>query len=113
MHPCGTRRSKQGENSVYSLHRDRQTVYIFENHREVRKAYVVRGEGDFTVIELMNGAMIRLRNSRLFESREDAEKELEKWHIRDLSVTEPEMLWAADRRSMCLRERLGPYAYPH
>ena len=47
---------------------------MIENHREVRKAYVVRREGDFTVIELMNGAMIRLRNSRLFESREDAEK---------------------------------------
>lgn len=98
---------------MYSLHRDRQTVYMIENHREVRKAYVVRRESDFTVIELMNGAMIRLRNSRLFESREDAEKELEKWHIRDLSVTEPEMLWAADRRSMSLRERLGPYAYPY
>ena len=98
---------------MYSLHRDRQTVYMIENHREVRKAYVVRREGDFTVIELMNGAMIRLRNSRLFESREDAEKELEKWHIRDLSVTEPEMLWAADRRSMSLRERLGLYVYPH
>ena len=81
---------------------------MIENHREVRKAYVVRRESDFTVIELMNGAMIRLRNSRLFESREDAE-----WHIRDLSVTEPEMLWAADRRSMSLRERLGPYVYPH
>lgn len=100
-------------NRVYLSHRDRQIVYIIENHREVRKAYVVRRESDFTVIELMNGAMIRLRNSRLFESREDAEKELEKWHIRDLSVTEPEMLWAADRRSMSLRERLGPYAYPY
>lgn len=98
---------------MYLSHRDRQIVYIIENHREVRKAYVVRRESDFTVIELMNGAMIRLRNSRLFESREDAEKELEKWHIRDLSVTEPEMLWAADRRSMSLRERLGPYAYPY
>ena len=98
---------------MYSLHRDRQTVYIFENHREVRKAYVVRRESDFTVIELMNGAMIRLRNSRLFVSKESADKELDRWRSRNLRMMDPETIWSAGSRSRSLRERLGPYAYPH
>jgi hypothetical protein len=113
LHPCGIRRRKQGMNSVYSLHQDRQTVYMIENHREVRKAYVVRREGGFTVIELMDGSLIRLRNSRLFASKESADKELDRWRSRNIRMMDPETIWSAGSRSLSLRERLGPYAYPH
>lgn len=86
---------------------------MIENHREVRKAYIVRREGGFTVIELMNGAMIRLRNSRLFDSKDTAEKELDRWNIRNLRMMDPQTICSAGSRSLSLRERLGPYAYPH
>ena len=100
-------------NRVYLSHRDHQIIYIIENHREVRKAYVVRREGGFTVIELMDGSLIRLRNSRLFASKESADKELDRWRSRNLRMMDPETIWSAGSRSLSLCERLGPYAYPH
>lgn len=51
-----------------------ETVYIIENATHVREAVVVRTSGEFCVIRLSGGGGTRLRESRLFRSRTEAEE---------------------------------------
>lgn len=51
-----------------------ETVYIIENATHVREAVVVRNSAGFCVIRLSGGGGTRLRESRLFRSRTEAEE---------------------------------------
>ncbi len=54
-------------------------VYIIENSRNIRKAFVMKVAGDFCTIHLEDSdAAIRLRNSRLYVSEEEAKKAIRK-----------------------------------
>lgn len=47
-------------------------VYIVENTSRVREATVVRSSGEFCLLRFSGGGGIRLRESRLFRTAEDA-----------------------------------------
>lgn len=50
-----------------------QDVYIVENGKYTRQCRIVEIRGGFAVLEFQNGALARLRLSRLFAKEEDAE----------------------------------------
>lgn len=52
------------------------TVYFLENNQTVREAVVVRKESGFSVLRYGSGKGTRLRDSRLFSTKEEAENAL-------------------------------------
>lgn len=53
------------------------TCYILENNRRVRQAKVAGRSGEFYTIQLIGTCgVIRLKESRLFETEEDARKSM-------------------------------------
>ena len=60
------------------------TVYIIESNQSVREAMIINCSGGFCTIRFMNGGGIRLRESRLFATEEEAKaalppKETRRW----------------------------------
>lgn len=53
-------------------------AFIIENHSHVAPVIIVRSYGDFYTVAL-GGKGINLRASRLFGTREEAEKQLPRW----------------------------------
>lgn len=51
-------------------------AYIVESNRIVREVTIVKHSGDFYIIRFGTNGGIRVRDSRLFASREDAEASL-------------------------------------
>lgn len=49
-------------------------VFIVESNRTVTEVIVAARRGDFYTLRFLNGGAIKLRQSRIFPSREDAEK---------------------------------------
>lgn len=55
-------------------------AYLVENGVKVNKVVVVRAIGEFCVVKFPNGGAIKVRQSRLFATPEEAIKKLEKLH---------------------------------
>lgn len=53
-------------------------VFIIESNRIITKVVVTAERGDFCVLRLPSGGAIRLRKSRIFETKEEAEMQLPK-----------------------------------
>ena len=53
-------------------------VFIIESNRIITKVIVTAERGDFCVLRLPSGGAIRLRKSRIFETKEEAELHLPK-----------------------------------
>lgn len=51
-------------------------VFIIESNRIITKVIVTAERGDFCVLRLPSGGAIRLRKSRIFETKEEAEMQL-------------------------------------
>ena len=51
-------------------------VFIVESNRTVTEVIVAARKGDFYTLRFLNGGAIKLRQSRIFPSREDAEKNI-------------------------------------
>ena len=51
-------------------------VFIVESNRTVTEVIVAARRGDFYTLRFLNGGAIKLRQSRIFPSREDAEKKI-------------------------------------
>lgn len=98
---------------MYSAKRDRQAVYIIENHMHVRQAFVVCSDGGFTVIEFTDGSQTCLRNSRLYSTREQAEEELARQEYHVMNMQSKAVRRAPAKRNQIARSLLGPYAFPH
>lgn len=50
-----------------------QDVYIVENGKYTRQCRIIEIRGGFAVLEFQNGALTRLRLSRLYATEEDAQ----------------------------------------
>lgn len=50
-----------------------QVVYIVENGKYTRQCRIIELRGGFAVLEFQNGALTRLRLSRLYATKEEAE----------------------------------------
>jgi len=50
-----------------------QVVYIVENGKYTRRCRIIEIQGGFAVLEFFNGALTRLRLSRLYATEEDAQ----------------------------------------
>lgn len=50
-----------------------QVVYIVENGKYIRKCSIIEVRSGFAVLEFQNGALTRLRLSRLYATEEDAQ----------------------------------------
>lgn len=53
-------------------------VFIIESNRIITKVVVTAERGDFCVLRLPSGGAIRLRKSRIFDTKEEAEMQLPK-----------------------------------
>ena len=51
-------------------------VFIIESNRTITEVVVAARRGDFYTVRFLNGGAIQLRQSRIFLSREDAEKKI-------------------------------------
>ena len=51
-------------------------VFIVESNRTVTEVIVAARKGDFCTLRFLNGGAIKLRQSRIFPSKEDAEKKI-------------------------------------
>ena len=51
-------------------------VFIIESNRTIIEVVVAAKRGDFYTVRFLNGGAIQLRQSRIFFSREDAEKKI-------------------------------------
>ena len=51
-------------------------VFIIESNRIITEVVVAARRGDFYTVEFMNGGAIRLRQSRIFPTREEAETKI-------------------------------------
>ena len=51
-------------------------VFIVESNRTVTEVIVAARRGEFYTLRFLNGGAIKLRQSRIFPSREDAEKKI-------------------------------------
>lgn len=49
-----------------------QVVYIVENGKYTRRCRIIEIQGGFAVLEFFNGALARLRLSRLYATEEEA-----------------------------------------
>ena len=50
-----------------------QVVYIVENGKYTRRCRIIEIQGGFAVLEFFNGALARLRLSRLYATEEEAQ----------------------------------------
>ena len=50
-----------------------QVVYIVENGKYTRRCRIIEIQGGFAVLEFSNGALARLRLSRLYATEEDVQ----------------------------------------
>ena len=51
-------------------------VFIVESNRTITEVVVAARRGDFYTVRFLDGGAIQLRQSRIFLSREDAEKKI-------------------------------------
>lgn len=51
-------------------------AFIVESNRTVTEVIVAARKGDFYTLRFLNGGAIKLRQRRIFPSREDAEKKI-------------------------------------
>ena len=51
-------------------------VFIVESNRTITEVVVAARRGDFYTVKFLNGGAIQLRQSRIFLSREEAEKKI-------------------------------------
>ena len=51
-------------------------VFIVESNRTITEVVVAARRGDFYTVRFLNGGAIQLRQSRIFLSREEAEKKI-------------------------------------
>ena len=51
-------------------------VFIVESNRTVTEVIVAARRGDFYTLRFLNGGAIKLRQSRIFPSREEAEQKI-------------------------------------
>lgn len=51
-------------------------VFIIESNRTITEVVVAARRGDFYTIRFLNGGAIQLRKSRIFPTREEAEKQI-------------------------------------
>lgn len=51
-------------------------VFIVESNRTVTEVMVAEKKGDFYTLRFLNGGAIKLRQSRIFPFREDAEEQI-------------------------------------
>ena len=51
-------------------------VFIVESNRTISEVVVAARRGDFYTVRFLNGGAIQLRQSRIFLSREEAEKKI-------------------------------------
>ena len=51
-------------------------VFIIESNRTITEVVVAARRGDFYMVSFLNGGAIQIRQSRIFLSREDAEKKI-------------------------------------
>ena len=51
-------------------------VFIVESNRTITEVVVAARRGDFYTVRFLNGGAIQLRQSRIFHSREEAEKKI-------------------------------------
>ena len=51
-------------------------VFIIESNRTITEVVVAARRGDFYTVRFLNGGAIQLRQSRIFLSREEAEKKI-------------------------------------
>ncbi len=49
-------------------------VFIIESNRTIRKMVVAARRGEFYTLKFLNGGAIQLRKSRIFTSKDEAEK---------------------------------------
>ncbi len=56
--------------------REGEQAYIIENNSHVTPVEIVKRNGNFYTIQLLNHSRIGLRESRLFHIREEAEKRI-------------------------------------
>lgn len=54
------------------------TVYITENNQKVTKAEVLKAAGDMYTLRLESGALTRLREGRLYATRDHAERAIKR-----------------------------------
>lgn len=59
------------------------SVFIIESNRIIREAVVTGRRGDFYTIRFKDGGAIRLRESRLYRSKEEAEAIIRKSEIKE------------------------------
>lgn len=53
------------------------TAYIIENNRIVSEVVVIASSGDFVTVKFLSkGAALRLRKSKVFPTREEAQKHI-------------------------------------
>ena len=51
-------------------------VFIVESNRTITEVVVAARRGDFYTVRFLNGGAIQLRQSRIFHSREEAERKI-------------------------------------
>ena len=51
-------------------------VFIVESNRTVTEVIVAARRGDFYTLQFLNGGAIKLRQSRIFPTREEAEQKI-------------------------------------
>ena len=72
------------------MFRKGQTVYFLQSKKNVIPARIIAVSGGFYTLKLADGGGIRLRESRLYATEEDAKKAIQKPYIK------PKLYWGLD-----------------
>ena len=72
------------------MFRKGQTVYFLQSKKNVIQARIIAVSGGFYTLKLADGGGIRLRESRLYATEEDAKKEIQKPYVK------PKLYWGLD-----------------
>lgn len=51
-------------------------VFIIESNHTITEVVVAARRGDFYIVKFLNGGAIQLRKSRIFSTKEDAERKI-------------------------------------
>ena len=72
------------------MFRKGQTVYFLQSKKNVMQARIIAVSGGFYTLKLADGGGIRLRESRLYATEEDAKKAIQKPYVK------PKLYWGLD-----------------
>ena len=72
------------------MFRKGQTVYFLQSKKNIIQARIIAVSGGFYTLKLADGGGIRMRESRLYATEEEAKKAIQKLYVK------PKLYWGLD-----------------